>query len=354
MKLKRFLQILGGLAILITLIPLVVMSFWWIRIFDYLHVQLTVFTFLALAAYFIKFDMKRREDYLFVAVLLTCFVFQFIKIRHYLPHGIYEVGNAAKETSADNQLSFYIANVLQDNTHPDKLIEEINAQQPDVLLLMETNTRWMQDVSETVAGYPYKTEVPLDNKYGMLLYSKLELINPEVKILIEDSIPSIHSRLKLRSGKEIQLHAIHPTPPKPEAELQTSRRTGELMMVAKMVMDADIPVIVAGDYNDVSWSNTLVLFKKVAGLLDPRTGRGFYNSFNANSYLMRWPLDYFLVTEEFRVVNLALGQDIDSDHLPLAITLSLEPGRAKEQKPETPSKNQIDRAEAYIEETRQE
>lgn len=350
MKLKKILQTIGIIAILITLIPLIAMGFWWIRVFDYPHVQLTVFTFFALAIYFIRFDVKNKKDYLFMTVLLVCFVFQLQKISHYLPHGIYEAGDTTKDTGDDQKMTFYIANVLQDNDNPDVLIKEIKNKQPDVLLLMETNHRWQQDVAETVADYPFKMEVPLDNTYGMLLYSKLDLIDPEVAYLIEDSIPSIHSRVRLPSGEEIMLHAIHPTPPKPEAKSRSSKRTGELMKVALKVKDADLPVIVAGDFNDVSWSNVMVLFKNVAGLLDTRNGRGFYNSYNANSFLMRWPLDYFYVTEEFRVADLGLGADIDSDHFPVYITLSLEPDHAGEQKPEKPTQNQIERANKYIEE----
>ncbi len=351
MKLKKILQTIGIIAIIITLVPLIAMSFWWIRIFDYLHLQLTIFTFFALAIYFIKFDAKNKKDYLFVSVLFLCFIFQFIKISDYLPHRIYEIGEASEDASQEDLITIYTANVYQDNTNPDELIREIKAKQPDVLLLMETNSRWQQDVAETVADYPFKMEVPLDNTYGMLLYSKLDLIDPEVSYLIEDSIPSIHSRVRLRSGKEIMFHAIHPTPPKPAAESRSSKRTGELMKIALKVVDTDIPVIVAGDFNDVSWSNTMVLFKSVSGLLDTRNGRGFYNSFDANSLLMRWPLDYVYVTEEFRVQRLGLGEDIDSDHFPVEITLSLEPNRAGEQKPEKPSQNQIDRAKDYIKET---
>lgn len=350
MKLKKILQTIGIIAIIITLVPLIAMSYWWIRLFDYPHVQLTVFTFFALALYFIRFEAKNKKDYLFVSVLFLCFIFQFIKISDYIPHRIYEAGEASKDVSQDDLISLYIANVLQDNTNPDLLIAEIKAKQPDVLLLMETNTRWQQDVAETVANYPFKVEVPLDNTYGMLLYSKLELITHEVAYLIDDSIPSIQSRVRLRSGKEIKLHAIHPTPPKPSPESRSSKRTGELMKIALKVVDADIPVVVAGDFNDVSWSNTMVLFKSVSGLLDTRNGRGFYNSFDANSLLMRWPLDYVYVTEEFRVQKLGLGEDIDSDHFPVEITLSLEPDRAGEQKPEKPTQNQIDRANKYIEE----
>lgn len=348
MKLKSILQILGIIAVVMTLIPLVAADFWWIRIFDYLHIQLTLLTLTAIAAYLIRFNIRWKEDYIFMGVLLACLTFQIIKIFPYLPHKNYEVGEASSDEKKENHIKIYAANVLQKNTKPDLLIQEIKIQDPDVILFTETNKRWQEALAKVVAKYPYKIEVALDNTYGMLVYSKLEMIDPEVKYLVDDSIPSIHSKLKLRTGKEILFLAIHPTPPMPQHNPSSSDRDAEMMMIAKKAMESKLPVVVAGDFNDVAWSSTTGLFQKVGGLLDTRTGRGFYNSFNATSFIMRWPLDHFFVTEEFRVVDLGLGSEIDSDHFPFLITLSLEPEKASEQKPEPATKNQLERADKQI------
>jgi endonuclease/exonuclease/phosphatase (EEP) superfamily protein YafD len=347
MTLKGFLQVFGIIAVLMTLIPLIAADFWWIRIFDYLHIQLTLLTLTAIAAYFIRFDIKRVEDYVFMIVLLCCFLFQVIKIYPYFPHDNYEVGEVTEENFT-NKFSLYAANVLQKNKNPKKLIADIKKQNPDVLLFTETNTRWKEDLSVITDTYPYKIEVPLDNTYGMLFYSRLKLKNPQISYLVDDSIPSIHSVLELRSGKDIMFHAIHPTPPMPQHNPSSTARDAEMMKIAFMAKDSRLPVVVAGDFNDVAWSATTALFQNVGGLLNTRVGRGFYNSFDATSSIMRWSLDHIFVTEEFRVADFKLGSDIDSDHFPIYIELNLEPDKAEEQKPKPPTKEELKDAREQI------
>ena len=84
-------------------------------------------------------------------------------------------------------------------------------------------------------------------------------------------------------------------------------------------------------------------------LLDPRIGRGFYNTYNANSWLFRWPLDHLFVSEEFPIVDLKLGNDIESDHFPLYAKLSFEPESASNQRMEAASSEEMKKAENQIE-----
>jgi endonuclease/exonuclease/phosphatase (EEP) superfamily protein YafD len=91
------------------------------------------------------------------------------------------------------------------------------------------------------------------------------------------------------------------------------------------------PAIVAGDLNDVAWSATTQLFLRLSGLLDPRMGRGFYNTYNARNPLVRWPLDHLFHSNHFRLVNLQRCADIGSDHFPVLVELSYEPEAPAEQ-----------------------
>lgn len=355
MNLKSFLQGFGLLAVILTLIPLIAADFWWIRMFDYPHIQLTLVTLTAIAAYFIRFEIKYWRDYVFMVVLIGCFIFQFSKLYPYTPFSPLEAGKPTAEASEKSSLKIFTSNVLQKNKKSNLVIAEVKKIDPDIVVFTETDQRWLDELEKGLGSdYEFKVKAPIHNTYGMLLFSKLPLIHPQLKFVVDDSIPSIHTEVQLRSGQIFQLHAVHPTPPMPQENPSSSDRDAELMKTALETLDADLPVIVIGDFNDVAWSQTTTLFKKLGGLLDVRVGRSFYNTFDATSFIMRWPLDQIFVTEEFRVKNIATGDDVGSDHFPFYAELYLQPELAEEQKPESPTKEQIKTAREQIREEEKE
>lgn len=318
--------------------------------FDYPHVQLTILTLVALLVYFFRFDLHNWRDYTFVIVLAVCFLLQLTKIYPYTPFAENEV-RYHTATEPQRSLSILATNVLQKNDEYDMVVGEIFKYDPDLLIFTETNTQWQNELRERLKNYDYdyRMEMPLDNTYGMLVYSRFELLDPEIKFLLEDSIPSMHAKLVMPSREIVELHIIHPTPPMPPHDASSTDRDAQMMMVAKMAKKSKLPVIVAGDFNDVAWSETTQLFKDVSGLLDPRIGRGFYNTYNANSWLMRWPLDHLFVSEEFRLVTMEVGDDVESDHFPLYAKLSLEPGVRAVQIAKPASEKDMKEADKQIE-----
>jgi len=355
MKLKPFLQGFGILAVVLTLIPLIAADFWWIRMFDYPHIELTLLTLTAIAVYFFRFEIRSWRDYTFMTVLVTCFIFQFYKIYPYTPFAPYDVGEPSTTVNKNDGFMLLTSNVLQKNEETAPLIAEMKKLDPDIAVFTETNSNWELAIEEGIgSNYPYKKLAPLDNTYGMLLYSKLKLRNPQIKYLVDDSIPSIHSEIQLRSGKWIKLHAIHPTPPMPQHNPSSSDRDAEMMKIALEARDSDLPVMVIGDFNDVAWSSTTSLFQSVAELLDVRKGRSFYNTFDATSFIMKWSLDHIFVSEEFRVKKIAVGNDIKSDHFPFYAELYLQPEIADEQKPKLATQEQIKKAKEQIAEEKKE
>lgn len=326
--------------------PYVTLDYWWIRMFDFPHLQLTFLTSLAVLVYFIKFDFKSWKDYLFVGVMTFCFLFQFSKIYPYTAFSDYEVLNSKNE---DFNLSLFTSNVLQKNTNHDSLISQIKKFKADILLFTETDKIWQNKIRGVIEStYDNKVEVPKDNTYGMLMYSKYELLDTQVKYLVSDSIPSIHAKLRLPSNDIIQIYAIHPTPPMPQENPMSTDRDAEMMMIAIMALESEYPVIVVGDFNDVAWSETSKLFQNVSRLLDVRKGRGLFNTYNADSFLLRWPLDHIFISSDFKLKHIERCDDIGSDHFPLLTNLTYEPkDKSIQQRPE-PTDDELKRAQDQI------
>src|SRR5690606_36106196 len=121
-------------------------------------------------------------------------------------------------------------------------------------------------------------------------------------------------------------------------------RDAELLLVGREAANAQQPVVVAGDLNDVAWSYTTSLFQKISRLMDPRIGRGLYNTFHAEYPFLRFPVDHVFHSSSFRVVEMKRLPYFGSDHFPILSVLAYEPDRLHA--PEPPQKDPDDQQKA--------
>jgi endonuclease/exonuclease/phosphatase (EEP) superfamily protein YafD len=199
----------------------------------------------------------------------------------------------------------------------------VSGEQADVVLLVETNKWWKDKCVEAFGNeYEYQILEDRENTYGMLLFSKLELKDTQIHYWIKEELPSIETNILL-DNRLIKLYAIHPEPPVPSENPQSTARDAEILLVGERAKADQMPTIVAGDLNDVAWSYTSELFLKVSGLLDPRRGRGFFSSFHAKYALFRWPLDHVFCSGHFRLQKMKRMGAIGSDHFPILLQLHL-------------------------------
>jgi len=228
------------------------------------------------------------------------------------------------QSNAQHSIRIMSANVLMSNHNSDALLKLVDKHQPDLLITLESDDWWQQKLSVLKKDYPYTIDCPKDNRYGMHLFSKYKIKQAQICELVESDVPSIHILFVNDDGLEIQGHFIHPAPPSPTEEDSSRPRDSELIMVAKALKDATRPVIVAGDLNDVAWSRSTRLFMQVSGLLDPRKGRGFFNTFHASYFFMRWPLDHLFHSTGFTVKRIKRLAKYGSDHFALLTELVYE------------------------------
>jgi len=346
-----------GLAC-VTAVPLLRSDAWRIRVFDFPRIQIAVLLGLTLAGYAALriYGRLRPWEYALVAVAGLALAWQLISIAPYTALYSGQISDSHAEDDS-NRLSLLIYNVFSENRDVEALLGLIRETDPDIILLSEPTQWWLEQLNGLEEDYPYTLFQPQENEYGKLLYSRLELVNPKIRFLIEPDIPSLFSRVRLRSGTLVSLYGVHPRPPgvKPSEEEDaedaeredTDNRDAELLLVAKEVDDlGDVPVIVAGDFNDVAWSHTTRLFQRTSGLLDPRVGRGLFNTFDTRSRLFRFPLDYVFASRHFLLVELRRLPDIGSDHFPMLVVLDYDPGATldEEPKPDAGDEQEADEA----------
>lgn len=318
---------------------------------DFPRVQIATVAASAALAYRALAWRGRRAERALLAADAAVVAWQLHRIHTYTPLVRPTVKRATRHVP-ENRIVLMMTNVLQDNRQYDRLIHRIEAEDPDVVIAVEVDVRWMNALERLTATYPHVVRRPLNNTYGMVLFSRFELIDPRIEFLIEDDIPSIHTRVRLPSGVEVALHALHPRPPEPIHDQPSAPRDAELVLVGRTVAAENVhtPTIVAGDLNDVAWSSTSELFVRISRLLDPRVGRGFYNSFSARNPLFRYPLDHVFHSAHFKLVRLERLPDIGSDHFPILIALQYEPAAEHEQEESHPRPGDQERAQEKLEE----
>ena len=331
-------QLLAGLVAFLTAWGWLPLDNWWVRGVEFPRIQILVLGIIAWIGMLLFGAEWQLTQWLLFIVLSITLLFQ---LRMVLPYTILwkkEVEKARiTATSSDDQLKIMVSNVLGPNNQTQKLVDLVNKEQPDILITLETDKKWQQALSVIEPAYPYTVKVPLDNLYGMHLYSKLELIDPEVKYLMIDDIPSIHTQLRLRNDSVIWLYCLHPMPPSPTEADKSTTRDAELLMVGRHIKEHNQKAILAGDLNDVAWSKTTRRFQRISGLLDPRIGRHFINTFHVDYPFLRWALDHIFHSACFTLVDMKRLPSIGSDHFPVLTTLQYEPEKTSEQKQNAPT-----------------
>lgn len=314
----------------VTLLPLLRASHWLVRSMDFPRLQFMTVAAVLLVAQIVLLDLGDGVVWVLIGVTALCLAWHAVWILPYTTLWPPEV-NASRDDSEGRQFSVMVSNVLTPNRGADRLLALVARHQPDLLVTLESDQWWEDRLSVLEARMPHTIKCPLDNLYGMHVYSRLPLGEQEVSYLVQPDVPSIHATIELRSGDKVRAHFLHPAPPSPTQNEESSERDAELVIVARSVAESEQPVIVTGDLNDVAWSATTRLFRKISGLLDPRVGRGIFNTFHADYPLLRWPLDHIFHSPHFTLREIRRLPPIGSDHFPLLVRLTFAPARGDEQ-----------------------
>lgn len=314
------------LLVALTFLPLWRVEFWWIRVLDFPRLQILVLALAVLLLQLLLLDLSSDGNWLLLVITLVCLGYQAWWIFPYSPFCPVEVASSTPG-DRDDLITIMTANVLMPNRNAPALIHLLQAHSPDILVTLESNSWWQSQLQTIEKDYPYNVKCPMENLYGMHVYSRLPVSKHSIKYLVEPDVPSIHTVVTLPSGRQVRVYFLHPAPPSPTENDESSERDAELIIVAKDAEKSTLPVIVTGDLNDVAWSETTRLFRKISGLLDPRVGRGMFNTFHADLWLARWPLDHIFHSRHFTLHQMRRLPKFGSDHFAILTTLAFQPNQ---------------------------
>lgn len=339
-------------VVLATALPLIRRDDWWIRWFDFPRLQLIIIGLILLGLQlFWAARMRRPAIFLFSALLIGV-AYQAYWIFPYTRFASRQVKSPSGEESAA-AIRIVTANVLMHNREIEKYLKVLAEADPDIILTTESDHWWAEQLKALDGSYPYQVKCPLDNTYGMILHSRFPLIEPSVQFLVEPGVPSIHSGIRLPGGHMLRFIGLHPRPPGPTENQESTERDAELIIVGKSVKGSNTPVLVLGDLNDVAWSHTTTLFQKISGLLDPRVGRGMFNSYHADYPFLRFPLDHLFHSAHFKLIDMRRLPQIGSDHFPIYAALSFDPQEDMARKPPEPKPEEMQEARETVHEAKE-
>jgi endonuclease/exonuclease/phosphatase (EEP) superfamily protein YafD len=306
--------IISCFLIMATLLPFIQHQHWFFRGFDFGKVQFFITKIVVFSLAFIFVPLS-TTFWVLQSLLFACILYNSFILIKYTPY--YKVKDIDIFDEHSDSVSILSANVYQFNKAYDRFIDLINQVKPDIVLTMESNQAWENALQVLEKDYPYNCKVALENTYGMHLYTKLKMDKCQVHYFVAKDIPSIEAQLRTREGYKFTFFGIHPPPPSPTEEETSKERDGELLSVAKKIREDRKTTVVVGDFNNVAWAKSAILFRKTSETVDPRVGRGLISTFHARYWFMRFPIDQLYHTPDVFIQDLSVLSDFGSDHLPL-------------------------------------
>lgn len=301
--------------LLLTLLPIVRNRHWLFRTPMYLSIQVGIFTLIVFI-----FNLIFRLEYFWFTTAICCIIL-IIQIQRILGFAI-DFKRHVKQVNetTDHSFTILIFNVYQYNEKYEEVAKMLEEKDADVVLLVEVDQKW-QDALEHLP-YPHIVDVAKDNTYGMLLLSKFPYSDFEIRYIVEKDVPSVMAKIDI-NGSLIRIYGIHPKPPVPGENESSYPKDLEVTLLAREISKEPHPhTIVAGDLNDVPWSQNSKFFIKHSELKDPRIGRGLFGTF-PSYFPIKIPLDHVFCSSDFGVIDIQKLPSSGSDHHPLLIRFAI-------------------------------
>ncbi|MEJ8472659.1 endonuclease/exonuclease/phosphatase family protein [Roseibium algae] len=213
---------------------------------------------------------------------------------------------------------------------------------PDVIIVEEVAWRWQEERrrrqldNTQLTGYrAYPSQLAVGELGDIAIFSRFPILRNEPILVPGEAEGTSEAAREIMSltldvdGTPLNLLAVHPASPRSKPRWQDRQTYLQTLTseVSRLQKTETNNTLVIGDWNLSPWSGHFLKFLTDQNMSTafpggfPQTTRFFFD------YRLHWLLgavvDHFAVSPGIDILNVSLGPDIRSDHLPLVVDLAL-------------------------------
>ncbi len=235
-----------------------------------------------------------RAKYLVIFLILCCSLDLYRLSRPY----------PADETLQGAPIRFLQFNLNFRNAHIDKLGSYLSEKEIDIVTLQEVTQKHRSYLETLAERYPYQSYCKFATVGGVAILSRYPF-NGEGRCIEKQGL--LWQRVMV-NGKEISVASVHLYWPFPYGQ------PGQVGYLKEYFDAIRAPMIVAGDFNAASWSDSLaVIMRHTRTAIIP----GLRFSLNLGIRHMMLPIDHILLSSELAARSIHVARSLGSDHLPI-------------------------------------
>ena len=303
------------IAVVVSLIPT---DFWFVRTIDLVREPLS---YLAAILLIVSIFVGGARRWITVAALSLLIAINIWRIWPYSFLADKQLSFAEDETKIAEARCFSAmsVNVKVKNEQYQLISDQVRKEAPDVLFLMETDDRWIENLEPLLSSYEHVERHPQPEAFGLVFATNLPVLKSNVVENTYRDTPTLYATLQPFGSRPIEFIGLHPKPPLPD--WNTELRDENIVKAGTQTPDRLPDAVVMGDFNDVPWSRTTTNFRETGEWRDPRIGRGTFPTFPSDLLLLGWPLDQIMLKGALELASFEVLPNNGSDHRALVATI---------------------------------
>lgn len=284
-----------------------------VDIFSHFRLQYLIFSFLFLVLFIYLSCLSKK----YIVYCVICCVLILSNLFEIFPYiGRYEHFNPG------NTIKLALYNVLTSNKSYDDFLVSVSQENPDIIILQETDDIWLEHIKDLKKSYPYYIEHSRLDNFGISMYSKIPFTSTDIELWTDFEVPVAVADLQVFS-KKLRIYGIHTLPPTGKDYF---RVRNEMLKKINTIssQDSSYNLIFAGDFNTTIYSNSYKKYIKSTDLNDCQIlAKNINGTWNALYIpIFRISLEHVLISPKILMNSFKIGKNFGSDHLPVYVELS--------------------------------